>query len=282
MKRKKLELTELHQQIRRLQIICSLGEKTHQFQPRTCERASSSCYLCGCVNHALQSFPAYGSASALLVLCFPQCISSIMVANDLMNIEDVVTYVVKDRTGQVGERTSSTSPTTFFGNICAPKAVHRQAMDTSLREWKGKIDEAALEIKNTGLLPEKFITNGVYDSILALDHTVTTAQSRATASPPPSPARRSKTLPADALCRRDTSMRWADPREARMPEGGAGYARFQPHGGTEVHADLYQLYTQPKYSMLCYSEEAMASMRGMSMMTTDETSSGEKQVTMTQ
>lgn len=189
-----------------------------------------------------------------MILCFPQCISSIMIENDLIGIEDIVTYVVKDRTRQVAEDNFKVS-NHFIGNICAPKHIHRHATDICLRKWKDTIDDASSLVKSAGLIPESLITNTIYDSILTLDYSAiksngfTTAFSRKSQHEP-----FPRMLFADEICAGEVYARHEclkEPHDLLNPDLSDAQRRMLIY---------VQLYTVPKKEMLCYAESAVEAM----------------------
>jgi hypothetical protein len=186
-----------------------------------------------------------------MVLAFPQCISGKMIMNDLINIEDIVTFVVKDRTRKVAKNVTKIS-NHFIGNICAPKFIHRRVMDVCLSVCKARIDEAAKCISDTGILPESFLTGTVNDAMLTLDYSAiksngfTTAFSRKTEKDP-----FSRLLYADKICAGESMERHECLKEPHDLHGSNLTDKQR------LMLIYTQLYTAPKDEMICYTEEAM-------------------------
>jgi nucleoid DNA-binding protein len=186
-----------------------------------------------------------------MVKCFPQCISSIMISEDLINIEDIITYVVKERTRRIDESTVKISYH-FVPNICAYKSVHREAMDVCLKECKSRIDEANAHIKGTGILPENLLFGGISDSLLALDvgaiksNGFTTAFSRKKSSDPFSRLIYSEEVCAGATIRLHECLK--EPQDLHSPNLTDDTRRMLIYT---------QLFTTPKREMLCYTEDAL-------------------------
>ena len=186
-----------------------------------------------------------------MVKCFPQCISSIMISEDLINIEDIITYVVKDRTRRINDDTVKISYH-FIPNICAYKSVHREAMEICLKECKGRIDEANACIKGTGILPENLLFGGISDSLLALDvgaiksNGFTTAFSRKKNSDPYSRLIYSEEVCAGATISLDECLK--EPQDLLSPNLTDDTRRMLIYT---------QLFTTPKREMLCYTEDAL-------------------------
>jgi hypothetical protein len=189
-----------------------------------------------------------------MILCFPQCISSIMIGKDLIDIESIITYVVKDRTRHVAEDNVKVS-NHFIGNICAPKHIHRHATDICLSDWKDKIDDVGVFIKSAGLIPESYIENTIYDSILTLDYSAIKSNGFTTAF-----SRKSQHDPfplmlfADEICAGDVYARHEclkDPQDLHNPNLSDAQRRMLIH---------VQLYTTPKKEMLSYKEDAIEAM----------------------
>ena len=84
-----------------------------------------------------------------MVRGFPSFLSTVMVKEDLISIEDFVTFTVKDRTRQVGKEGKVKISFHFTPFICAPKAMHNKAVKICLGEYKNDIDQAAACIKST-------------------------------------------------------------------------------------------------------------------------------------
>jgi hypothetical protein len=189
-----------------------------------------------------------------MVQCFPQCLSSIMISEDLVNFEDIITFVVKDRTRRIDDDTVKISYH-FIPNICAPKSMHRDAMEVCLRECKGRIDEAVAGIKNTGILPEGLLTDGISDSLLALDYSAiksngfTTAFSRKKKSDPFSLLIYAEEVCAGTAIKRDECL--------KQPQDLQSTNLTDRERLMLIYA---QLFTPPKHEMLCYTDEAMCSL----------------------
>lgn len=225
--------------------VCGAFEHVISASTLTCQ-----IYDCEIMSKALGDMKSVEEIKEM-VLCFPQCISSIMIEKNLINIEDIVTYVVKDRTRQAGEGNFKVS-NHFIGNICAPKLIHRQATDICLEKWKGKIDDVADFVKSAGLIPESYITNGIYDSILTLDYTAmksngfTTAFSRKTLRDP-----YPKMIFADEICAGEVYVRhecFKEPQDLQNPDISDAQRRMLVYT---------QLYTPPKKEMICYIESTI-------------------------
>jgi hypothetical protein len=189
-----------------------------------------------------------------MMLCFPQCMSSIMIGKDLIEIEHITTFVVKDRTRQVAEDDFKVS-NHFIGNICASKHVHRLAADVCLAEWKEKIDDASAFIKSAGLIPEGCITNTVYDAMLTLDYSAIKSNGFTTAF-----SRKSQKDPfplmlfAEEVCAGEVYARHEclkEPQDLQNPNLSDAQRRMLIH---------VQLYTAPKKEMLSYNERAIEAM----------------------
>jgi hypothetical protein len=226
------------------------GAFEHVISPST---LTCQIYDCEIMSTALGDMKSLEEIKEMM-LCFPQCICKTMIEKDLISIEDIVTFVVKDRTRQVGEDKYKVS-NHFIGNICAPKWIHRLATDICLAQWKERIDEADLAIKNTGLLPASFITNGINDSMITLDYSAiksngfTTAFSRKTPRDP-----FPRMVFADEICAGEVYERHEclkDPHDLHSSNLTDDQRRMLIYT---------QLFTAPKHEMLCYTEDAMLSM----------------------
>jgi hypothetical protein len=190
-----------------------------------------------------------------MVQCFPQCITSIMIEKDFINVEDIITFAVKDRTRKVDETTIKISYH-FIPNICAPKHMHRDVMDICLMNHKIKIDEAVTSIKQTGILPECQLSNDINDSLIALDYSAiksngfTTAFSRKKKNDP-----YSRMVYAEQVCAGATIQRFEcfkDPQDLHSTNITE----------KERLMMLYlQLFTSPKIEMMCYTEDAMKTLK---------------------
>ena len=188
-----------------------------------------------------------------MVQCFPQCICGLMISEDLIDIENIVTFTVKDRTRRISDEKVKIS-FHFIPNICAPKELHKVAAEIYLGGCKGRITEAAACIKSTGILPETLLLNGISDSILALDHKafnngVTTAFSRKKGSDP-----YSRFVYSDVVCAGTSVERHEYLKEPQDLEG--------PNltDGERLFLIYTQLYTAPKREMLSYNADALEAM----------------------
>jgi hypothetical protein len=186
-----------------------------------------------------------------MVQSFPQCISSIMISEDLIDMEDFVKFAVKDRTRRVDEDKVKIS-FHFIPNICAPKSVHNAATEVCLRECKSRIDAGNAAIKSTGIMPEILIFNGISDSLLAFDYSAIKANGFTT---PFSRKKRtdqfSRLIYTEEVCGgiaigRDVYL--------KEPQDLESTNLTQKERLMLVYE---QLYTTPKREMLCYTKSAM-------------------------
>jgi hypothetical protein len=179
---------------------------------------------------------------------FPQCITSLMILEDLINIEDIITFAVKCRTRKIKDAVKISYH--FVPNICAPKATHRAAMEICLRGCKSRIDEANAQIKSTGILPETLLLGDISDSILVLDvgaiksNGFTTAFSRKKPSDPFSRLVYTEKVCAGATIGRDECP--MDPQDLHSPNIS---------DAARLMLIYTQLFTTPKCEMTCYAME---------------------------
>jgi hypothetical protein len=180
-----------------------------------------------------------------MVRGFPSFLSSVMIDKNIINMEDFLTFSVKDRTRQIsGGRVKISFHFTPF--ICATKAMHSKAVKICLEEYKADIDQAAACIKSTGLMPgglqpKPFRTL----DYKAINNGITTAFSRKT---------RDDTFPRHVYteelcggCVVDREGCTTDPQDLHGPN----------LSDKERLMLIYvQLYTTPKKEMICYNEAA--------------------------
>lgn len=187
-----------------------------------------------------------------MVQCFPKAIAHLMIKHDLISIEDFVTFVVKDRTRQVGDAHKISNH--FIAYICATKEMHRQAVEICLRdEWKANIDAAAHAIKGTGILPESYYADrGIFSSMLTLDYSAIKSNGITTAF-----SRKDYDHPFPNYIHADEIV------GAEFTERHESFKRPQDlHGSNIDDAQrlmlLYiQSYTLPHHHMTYYTDEAM-------------------------
>ena len=187
-----------------------------------------------------------------MVQCFPAYISSTMHKVGLINPETFITFEVKDRTRMTDPKTQNIKISYHFTpNICAPKYIHHKAAEICLREFKDRIDEAAVSIKSTGILPESLLSHDSSDSVYAFDcgaikNGITTAFSRKKKSDAFS--RLVYTEEVYEGCAIDRRECLKDPQDLQ----GDNLT-------VECRCMLVfkQLYTTPKKEMLCYAASAM-------------------------
>ena len=184
-----------------------------------------------------------------MVLCFPQCITSLMISEDLLDIESFISFTVKNRTRRVADDKVKISYH-FVPNICATKGDHNQAVVKCFGKYKGRIDEAVASIKSTGFLPKDFLTNGINDSLLAWDtkainNGITTPFSRKKRSDPfPSHIYTEEVCGGVAICRDGCLKEPQDLESANLSDK------------ERLMLIYIQLYTTPKKEMICYNEAA--------------------------
>lgn len=194
-----------------------------------------------------------------MVQQFPRCISSIMIEENLIDIEDFVKFTVKNRTRRINDNDVKIS-FHFIPNICAPKSIHNAATAVCLKGCKSRIDEGSAAIKNTGLLPESLLSNNISDSLLAFDYSAiksngfTTSHSRKNRGDP-----FPRLIYTEELCggvsieREDYHNELQDLESTNMSD-------------KERRMLMYvQLYTVPKHEMLCYTTSAMGTLSSMTV-----------------
>jgi hypothetical protein len=179
---------------------------------------------------------------------FPKFLTEVMIKEELIDIEDFVTFSVKDRTRKIGDCDKISFHFTPF--IYAPKAMHSKALKICLKDYKDDIDATSGSIKKTGKAPEGLQQKPFRMlDYKAFNNGITTAFSRKT--------------------RTDIFPRYVYSEELC---GGCTIDREEcTINPQDLHGDnmtdkerlmlIYrQLYTTPKRDMICYTEDAMKEM----------------------
>lgn len=191
-----------------------------------------------------------------MMLSFPMSITDTMLACDLIEMDDIIAFAVKDRTRQIkGRETDAPKYKVsfhFISNICAPRYMHKRAMEQCLTTCKGRIEEAANCIKGTGELPERLLTGGALDALLTWDFSAgkgngfTTAFSRKKPTDPFSKMIHADEVVGGQIMDRIECIK--DPQDL-FGDNLCDHQRLKL---------LYtQLYTTPKKEMTSYTLEAM-------------------------
>lgn len=128
-----------------------------------------------------------GDASMLSqdILAFPSIIGAEMVQKGLINEEDMLRVVVKDRSRPRGDTTKISFH--FLLNVCALKSHHKQAIEICMGDYKETIAAGLTHLKTQGLLPEDRPLQAAwyaFDAKAAISNGFTTAFSRKTKSDP--------------------------------------------------------------------------------------------------